>query len=104
MPTLFVECKKCGTEFTTPMGETNPGSSGVIITGLRLRCQKCGTEDDYSTADFHVPKSVPGSAPGSGDKAEEDLTTERNAKQEAAQEKFAGFGIVPPEGRSPRDS
>jgi len=101
MPTLFVNCRKCGSEFPTPIGESKPGSSGLIITGLELRCPKCGTADAYSTPDFHLPAGTAG--PGGGrDKAEEDLTSEHNAKEEARQEKYAGLGIVPPEGRSPR--
>ncbi len=104
MPTLFVKCKQCGTEFPTPMGETNPGLSGLLISGLRLRCTACGTEDDYSTLDFHVSADMPDSSVGSSDPAQADLTAEHTAKLAAAQEKAAGFGVVPPESRPPHES
>ena len=104
MPTLFVKCRSCGNEFPTPIGEPKTGSSGVIITGLRLGCPKCGHEDTYSTADFHVPAETAGAPAGSRDKAEEDLATEHKAKQSGAQEKYAGLGVVKPESRSTHES
>src|ERR1700691_4156072 len=104
MPTLCVKCRKCGTEFPTPIGEPKAGASGVIITNLQLRCTKCGTDDQYSTADFHVPAETSG-PPAAGRSADDpDLANEHAAKQEAAQEKLAGFGVVPPEKPSTRSS
>lgn len=103
MPTLFVKCRACGEEFPTPVAEPNTESAGVMITGLRLRCPKCGHEDRYSTVDFHVPAGTQGPPAGGGAIAQEDLTREHESKKEAAQEKLAGFGVVPPEDRSPHE-
>jgi hypothetical protein len=102
MPTLFVKCRACGQEFPTPIGESEPGHSGVIISGLSLRCPKCAAEDQYSTADFHVPVGSKSSPAEDGTPTEPDLASAHHAQQGAAQEKLAGAGVVPPEGRSPR--
>jgi DNA-directed RNA polymerase subunit M/transcription elongation factor TFIIS len=102
VPTLFVKCRACGRDFPTPIGEPKADSKGVIISGLRLRCPKCGREEQYSTADFHTLTSP--AAPGGRDVATDpDLKTEHEAKETGAQEKLAGYGIVPPEGRSPHE-
>ena len=86
------------------MSEPATGPSGVMISNLRIRCPKCGHDDQYSTADFHVPGNTDGPPSGGGGTATEDLTSEHEAKQDAAQEKFAGYGVVPPEGRPPGGS
>ena len=103
VPTLFVKCRKCGSEFATPIGEPKTGASGVIISGLQLRCPECGHDDQYSTADFHVPADSKGPPSGGRGSAQEDRSTEHEAKQDAAQEKLAGYGVVSPEGRSPHE-
>ncbi len=102
MPTLFVKCRSCGEEFPTPIGEAETGHSGLIISGLMLRCPKCGHDDRYSTADFHLPVGDAGSPVEGKSTSEPNPTTDHEAVQEAAQEKLAGAGVVPPEGRAPR--
>ena len=103
MPTLFVACRSCGREIPTPVAEPKTGAKGVMITSLRIKCPKCGHDDQYSTSDFHAPPS--GKDPPAGDlvKAEEDQESEHEAKKKGEQEKLAGLGIVPPEGRSPHE-
>lgn len=104
MPTLFVKCRACGREFPTPIGEPDASSKGVIISGLRLRCPNCGREDQYSTADFHTPRGTADPLAEGDVATDPDLATEHEARQDGAQEKFAGYGVVPPEGRSPHES
>jgi hypothetical protein len=99
MPTLFVACKSCGSEFPTPIGEREVGKSGVIITDLPLKCSKCARESLYSTGDFHIPAAV-ANAPKGGT-AVENLTAEHEAKQQARQERLAGTGVVSPDGPNP---
>jgi rubredoxin len=101
VPTLFVKCRTCGHEFPTPIGESATGRSGVIISGLVLRCPKCGADHPYSTSDFHIPSGISGPPSGGRNTAEPDLAGEHEAKQEASQEKLAGYGVVPPEDRAP---
>jgi hypothetical protein len=76
---------------------------GVIISGLRLRCPSCGREGEYSTADFHIPTSTPSPPTGRDVATDPDLANEKEAQQEAGQERLAGYGVVPPEGRSPHE-
>lgn len=102
MPTLFVKCRACGTDFPTRIGEPKTGvPGGVIISGLKLRCPKCGKEDQYSTQDFHVPVDTTGPPGGGRAKAEPNPTSEHEGHEEAAQQKEAGHGVVPPEDRPP---
>ncbi|MGI0129061.1 MAG: hypothetical protein ACREDE_09585 [Thermoplasmata archaeon] len=96
MPTLFVRCKSCGTEFPTPIGEPEKGRSGAIITGLSLHCPHCRREDVYSTADFHLPRIVDGPPEGRGAEAEENLSTEAEAKRRAKLANISGAGVVDP--------
>jgi ribosomal protein S27E len=103
VPTLFVKCRGCGHEIPTPVAEPKTGADGVMISGLRVRCPDCGRDDQYSTADFHVPPVVQGSASGGRVTAHEDLDSEHKAKEKGEQQKLAGLGIVPPEGRSPHE-
>jgi DNA-directed RNA polymerase subunit RPC12/RpoP len=100
MPTLFVKCRACGQEFPTPVAEPSTGAAGVMISGLQLRCPKCGHPDQYSTADFHVAPGSGGPPSGGGGTAQENLTSEHEAKVEGAQEKLSGYGVVDPEDRS----
>jgi len=100
VPTLFVRCRTCNAEFPTPIGETSTGRSGVIISGLRLRCGSCGTEDQYSTSDFHIPTEMGGPA-GTTSRAEPVPASEHEAHVEAAQEQLSGYGVVPPKARPP---
>jgi hypothetical protein len=102
VPTLFVKCKGCNSEFPTPIGEPKSDETEVIISNLKLRCAKCGHEAEYSTADFHIPANAGGPPAGGGEVAVEDLTTEHNAKEMSSQQKLAGYGVVPPEGRPAR--
>jgi hypothetical protein len=104
MPTLFVTCRSCGTEFPTRIGEPTSGPSGVIISGLLLKCPKCGKPDQYSTADFHVPAGMEGPPPEGTSTAAPSPAEEHSAKNSEAQEKYAGFGVVPPENRSTHPS
>ncbi len=103
VPTLFVKCRACDHEFPTRIGEPEGGPSGVIISGLKLRCPKCGHEDQYSTHDFRVPSTRKGPAPGGKSEAEPNPAAEHAAKQDEAQEKLEGFSVVKPEGRSPHE-
>ncbi|MGA8543461.1 MAG: hypothetical protein WB947_08010 [Thermoplasmata archaeon] len=102
MPTLFVKCTACGAEFPTPIGEPEKGSSGVIISGLKLRCPVCHKEGAYDTADFHVP--VVHDAPPEGGKAEaeENIKGEQKTKKKEPAVKLAGAVVVNPEARPPR--
>lgn len=104
MPTLFVKCRACGHDFPTRVGEPETGPSGVIVSGLRLRCPKCGKEDQYSTADFHFPGGT--ASPPSGARATDESggAAGHEAKQHAEQEKLAGYGVVPPEDRTTHES
>jgi ribosomal protein S27E len=103
VPTLFVRCRSCGQEIPTPVAEPVGGARGVMITGLKVRCPKCGQENLYSTGDFHLPAGAGGAAADGGAPADENLAREHEGKLEGAQVKLAGFGIVPPEGRSPHE-
>jgi hypothetical protein len=99
MPTLFVTCKSCGSEFPTPIGEREVGKSGVIVTDLPLNCPKCSRGNLYSTGDFHIPPGVPNATKGGT--AVEDLTAEHAAKQKGRQERLAGTGVVSPDSTNP---
>jgi DNA-directed RNA polymerase subunit RPC12/RpoP len=104
VPTLFVKCRACGKEFPTPIGEPKADPSGVIISGLKLRCPKCGHVAQYSTSEFHAAASSGGPPAGGLAEAEPNPTSEHEGKQTGAQEKFAGLGIVPPGDRPPQGS
>jgi DNA-directed RNA polymerase subunit RPC12/RpoP len=103
MPTLFVKCRACNQEIPSPVAEPKGDPSGVMISGLKIRCPKCGHEAEYSTADFHLPGGTGGPPSGGQVVGEESLASEHEAKLEGAQEKYAGYGVVPPEGRSPHE-
>jgi DNA-directed RNA polymerase subunit RPC12/RpoP len=103
MPTLFVKCSACSAEIPSPVAEPNAGPSGVMISSLRIRCPQCGHEGEYSTADFHMAAGTQGPAAGGRVTAQEDLSTEHAAKLDGAQERLSGYGVVPPEGRSPHE-
>jgi ribosomal protein S27E len=103
VPTLFVKCRACGHEIPTPVAEPKTGESGVMISGLRIRCPDCGHDDQYSTADFHLPSSDQGPPGGGRALAQEDMANEHEAQQKGTQQKYAGLGIVPPEERSPHE-
>ena len=100
MPTLFVKCRSCSREIPSPIAESKTGDSGVMISSLRIRCTGCGHEDEYSTADFHLPQVVDGPLSGGRVTAQEDLGAVHEAQLQEAQEKLAGYGVVPAEGRS----
>jgi ribosomal protein S27E len=104
MPTLFVKCRGCGHEIPTPVAEPKTGADGVLITALRIKCPDCGRDDQYSTADFHTPTVAKGTPGGGQNTAQENRAGEHEAKKKGEQEKLAGYGIVPPEGRSPHES
>jgi|SRR5580658_10019130 DNA-directed RNA polymerase subunit RPC12/RpoP len=58
MPTLFLKCRTCGTEFPTPIALTNESFQGnVLISGLEHACPACGSRDQFFTADYFLPKS-----------------------------------------------
>ena len=103
VPTLFVKCRACGHEIPTPVAEPKTGAEGVKITGLRIKCPDCGHDARYSTPDFHVLPSGKSPPAGSPVASQGDLAGEHEAKKKAEQEKLAGLGIVPPEGRSPHE-
>jgi ribosomal protein S27E len=103
VPTLFVKCRSCGHEIPTPVAEPKTGAEGVMITGLRIKCPDCGHDDRYSTADLHVRPTGKSSPAGAPVTSQENLAGEHEAKLKGEQEKLAGLGIVPPEGRSPHE-
>jgi hypothetical protein len=102
MPTLFVRCDACHQEFPTPIGESKPGSSGLIISGLKLRCPKCGQERAYDTPDFHVPNGS--DPPSRGDKgtAVENLENEHGTAEALPATRLIGEDVPNPQGRPPR--
>ena len=97
MPTLFVSCKECQTEFPTPIGGRETGKSGVIISSLRLRCPKCGRESEYSTPDFHITAGTP----AQGGTAEADPSASHAAHEQVERQKVAAFGVVDAGGGTP---
>jgi hypothetical protein len=96
VPTLFVKCRACGEEFPTPIGEPESGPSGVIISGLSLRCPRCNREDTYSTRDFHIPDVRDGPPEGRKGEAEENLDSEAQARNHVVESRLGGAGVVDP--------
>jgi DNA-directed RNA polymerase subunit RPC12/RpoP len=101
LPTLYLKCRKCAKEFPTPIGVTEAGLKGVIISGLIHRCPHCGHEDQYNTHDYHLPEGLPDPAAAETKPLAADPKLENQAKKDAASEKLAGYGVVPPEERKP---
>jgi hypothetical protein len=102
MPTLLVRCKACDADFPTPIGEPTSGPSGVIISGLKLHCPRCGNESAYDTQDFHLPK-IPDAPPeGGASSAEENSKGERKAMNREPATRMTGAVVVDPEARAPR--
>jgi hypothetical protein len=102
MPTLFVACEACHAEFPTPIGESKPGSGGLIISGLKLRCPKCGQERAYDTPDFHVPRISDGPPSGGKAAASENLENEQATAESEPANQVIGAVVPNPEGRPPR--
>jgi len=98
VPTLFVKCKSCGTEFPSPIGATGTGDRGLIISGLELHCPACKAAAQYSTAEFHIPAATEASPAGDRSVAVEDIHHEHVAKEEAVQAKLVGLGVVASDG------
>jgi hypothetical protein len=59
MPTLFVQCVTCRTDFPTPIAVPPATDEGVLVSGLALKCPRCGAEHRYYTKDFRVPEGPP---------------------------------------------
>ena len=55
MPTLFVRCRACRTEFPTRLAVGEEDRSTLVVSGLSQRCPACGTEELYYTKDVFVP-------------------------------------------------
>lgn len=55
MPTLFVRCRACRTEFPTRLAVGDERGSTLVVSGLSQRCPACGTEELYFTKDVFVP-------------------------------------------------
>jgi len=102
VPTLFVKCEACGGEFPTPIGQPEGAATGIIISGLRLRCPKCGQERAYDTSDFHFPRVKGGPPPGNQAEAEENIQGEDRAMAEEPATRLAGAVVPNPEARPPR--
>jgi hypothetical protein len=100
VPTLYVKCTACQTDFPTPLGEIQSGEAGVIISSMRLRCPKCHREGEYSTKDFHGPQDSPGAEPA----PVPDPGRDHEAHRTEQQQKLAGYGVVPPEDGTPHQS
>lgn len=75
-----------------------------MIRGLTLRCPKCGREARYSSADFRPAATTGTPSGGEPSEAEPSPAAEQKAQEAEAQERFEGFGVVPPEDRSPHES
>jgi hypothetical protein len=95
MPTLFLKCRSCGEEFPTPIALTDAGRQGMIlITGMNHRCPKCGVEDQFSTADYFVPKKAPEldgkESPATIDGDEQ---ADEKAELESEATRLAGLGV-----------
>jgi hypothetical protein len=102
MPTLFVRCEACHAEFPTPIGESKPGTGGLIISGLKLKCPTCGQERAYDTPDFHVPKVSDAPPAGGRGKAVENLENEQETAAAVPANRLIGEDVPNPQGRPPR--
>jgi hypothetical protein len=102
MPTLFVTCEACRAEFPTPIGEAKPGAAGLIISGLKLRCPKCGQERAYDTPDFHVPKISDPPPPDGKGNAVENLGHEQESASAEDATRLIGEEVPNPASRPPR--
>ncbi|MCI4327274.1 MAG: hypothetical protein L3K16_06545 [Thermoplasmata archaeon] len=95
MPTLYVTCHNCHTEFPTPIGVTDQGLSGVLISGLTHKCPNCGEEAQYFTQDYHVPTATSGRVESGADVAVKNEGDERRAENQVDMVKLAGYGVKP---------
>lgn len=55
MPTLFVRCRACGTEFPTRLAVGAEEQRTLVVSGLSQRCPACGVEELYYTKDVFAP-------------------------------------------------
>jgi len=102
MPTLFVRCESCRAEFPTPIGEAKPGGSGLIISGLLLKCPSCGQVRAYDTPDFYVPKVSDAPPVGGKSAAIESLQNEHLAAASEPANRVIGAVVPNPGSRPPR--
>ncbi|MGI0133096.1 MAG: hypothetical protein ACREDK_08450 [Thermoplasmata archaeon] len=63
MPTLFVRCASCTTEFPTRLAVEDLHGSTLVVSGLPLRCPSCHAESMYYTKDLFVPMPPTETAP-----------------------------------------
>jgi hypothetical protein len=95
MPTLYVTCHECHTEFPTPIGVTDQGLSGVLISGMVHTCPKCGHEGQFFTQDYHIPAATSGRVESGADVAVKTQTDEKRAENQVDMVKVAGYGVKP---------
>lgn len=54
MPTLYVRCPRCEALFPTPLAVTDLRTTGLLVSGLPLRCPACREEQSFFTKDLRV--------------------------------------------------
>jgi hypothetical protein len=103
MPTLFVKCRKCGAEFPTPIGVTDPKFQGnLLISGLQHRCPSCHAESEYSTADYFIHRrEADAAAKGAPATIAGDLEKNEQTQTGTQAGRLGGFAV---EGASPSKS
>jgi hypothetical protein len=95
MPTLYLKCRNCGKEFPTPIGVTEQGLHGVMISGMTHKCPHCGQEAQYFTQDYHVPAATADRPESASDVAVKADSNERRAENQVDMVKVAGYGVGP---------
>ncbi len=65
MPSFFVRCPNCATAFPTRLASTEADRVPIVVSGLALRCPRCGLEESYFTKDLFIPPA-PSGGPGGG--------------------------------------
>lgn len=84
MPTLFVRCRVCRTEFPTRLAVGEEDRSTLVVSGLSQRCPSCGAEELYYTKDVFVPPAPePGGAAPAGRSSAREVRT-RGAREAGA--------------------
>jgi hypothetical protein len=63
MPTLFVRCPSCNSEMPTRIAVQDLARSGLVVSGIALRCPSCRTESTFYTKDLYEPMAPTEAAP-----------------------------------------
>jgi hypothetical protein len=107
MPTLFVRCVVCRSGFPTPLALPLATDGGLLVSGLALKCPRCGAERRYYTKDFRVPRVSPESrkAPTSSghrkSKASESTPLEWSSNLATGPRQWVGATVLTAEGARP---